>query len=894
LTVKSDFGIFLHFMNEPRPHSVSWSARSTPALVRAAWLAVVLLVAGCGRSHDVALREYKEQSDQARSLLGQGQAVKALELARGLLGQPPQPEYDSLRAETALIAALCEERLGHYEAAIADLRTSMDFTHEAMDQRLERVNKLTFAHFYLATDEPAIARRLAHEAAAGARVFSDSGFMMEAMTLSAQADARSGETDRSLRTIAELERTGRVERLELMRLRFDAYLRSGRNGETRAFLASWKLAEKDASDRRGAMMAAYSAGRFQEYLGHADSALAAYASALGSLDAAADTLFAPELFASLGNVAYRLRHYPDARRYYSDARDLAKRSGDGFAEPMLTLAIAACDWKSARPGSGTNEVAARCASALEACVQRHHLRGEALARFLAGAMAEQGGGDSAALGSYRAARAIAESLPVSPGGEAVAERLSDAILGAEQSGWFEAPARLSAAAGDAGSAFEENERAVLNDITGFFFASSLRPPDEASRALLDSLHWVRKLAMRCAREIERELAAGGSDQERLGALLEASASLEARVDAARQAFSSASRNLRWILTERSVAASAVRDALPDGAALLTYVVGPKRLSVLVLRKDTLLVRNVETDRGHLLGMIGEYNRVLGDPRTNADGTPAHSPGELRRIRDLSGILANSLLDPVGSSVRGATTLYIVPPPEFGWLPFHALRVNRPDGGTEALFESRVVKYLPSAASLLVEPVPDRPVRTVAGFGHAGATGWDVEYELRDIRSFFDKAAIVSDTAATLARLARMGADIVHVSADVALDADVPDRSVLTLSEGPPAYGLARVPLVELAGVPPAPTLLVSDIAAAPGGLCRYAPALFLANGNRTVLLGMWRGDRRAKRYFGEVFYTNVSAGLATGESFRMALLAMLKKGEFTPEERWGLYFQYGR
>jgi tetratricopeptide (TPR) repeat protein len=894
LTVKSDFGIFMHFMNEPLPHSVYRTTGSLLVFVLAAAIAVTLVAAGCGKSPGLALREYKDQSDQARSLLVEGQAAKALEIARGLLAQQPQPEYDSVRAETALIAAACEERLGRYEAALDDFRTSMEFTREAMDQRLERVNKLALARYYMATDEPTIARRLAHEAAAGARVFSDSAFMADALRLSAQADGRSGETDRALRTVTDLERMGRTDRIELARLRFDILLASGRDAETRAFLASWKAAEKDASRPRGAMMAAYCAGRFQEAIGHADSALAAYSSALGSLDLPADTLFAPELFASLGDVAYRLRHYPDARRYYADARDQVKRSGDRFAEPMLTIAIAACDWKSARPGAGAKEIAARCAAELEACRATHHQRGEALALFLLGAIAEQGGEDSVALASYRAGRDIAELLPVSAGGEAVAERLSSAILDGEQSGWFEAPARLCAASGDATAAFEENERATLHDITTFFFSSSFRPPDDASRALLDSLRWVRKLQGRCARETERELASGGADQEHMGALLEVSSTLRARVDAALQAFSSASRNLRWILTERAVSARAVRDSLPDGAALLSYIVAPKQLSVLVLRRDTILVRTIEIDRTRLLGMIGEYNRLLGDPRTNADGTPAHSPGELRRIRDLSGILANSLLDPVGATVRGASTLTFVPPAEFGWLPFHALRVGRPDGATEALYESRVVKYLPSAASLFCVPVADRPVQTVAGFGHAGATGWDVEYELRDIRSFFDKTVIVSDTAATLARLARTSADVVHVAADIALDTDVPDRSVLTLSEGPPAYGLTRVPLASLAGVPPVPTLLVSNIAAVPGGLCRYAPALFLADGNRTVLLAMWRGDRRAKRYFGEIFYTSVSTGLPSGESFRSALLSMLKKGEFTAEGRWGLYFQYGR
>ncbi len=186
------------------------------------------------------------------------------------------------------------------------------------------------------------------------------------------------------------------------------------------------------------------------------------------------------------------------------------------------------------------------------------------------------------------------------------------------------------------------------------------------------------------------------------------------------------------------------------------------------------------------------------------------------------------------------------------------------------------------------------MRTVAGFAYAGGTGWDVEYELRDIRSFYDKAIVVSDTAATLARLARTEADAVHIAGDFSLDRTTPERSSVALSFGPPTYAPTRVPLAALAAMPATPMLIVANIAATPGGLTRYAPALFLSTGNRTVILGMWRADRRAKRAFGEVLYTNLSTGAGTLDAFRAAETTMMKRGEFSAEQRWAFYAWYGR
>src|SRR5207249_2628383 len=111
--------------------------------------------------------------------------------------------------------------------------------------------------------------------------------------------------------------------------------------------------------------------------------------------------------------------------------------------------------------------------------------------------------------------------------------------------------------------------------------------------------------------------------------------------------------------------------------------------------------------------------------------------------EISPVLGSMLIEPILPIVSQFSKLYIVVPEEFGWLPFHTLRISVGDR-TGPLIERIDVSYLPSAAALLFPSAPEQVVKTVVGFGHPGKTSWDVEYELKDIRSFYDKARMYFD------------------------------------------------------------------------------------------------------------------------------------------------------
>jgi hypothetical protein len=232
----------------------------------------------------------------------------------------------------------------------------------------------------------------------------------------------------------------------------------------------------------------------------------------------------------------------------------------------------------------------------------------------------------------------------------------------------------------------------------------------------------------------------------------------------------------------------------------------------------------------------------------------------------------------------------VTPQEFGWLPFHTLRSS----GSGALINKYEINYLPSSAALLFHSKPDGAVHEVVGFGHPGKTTWDVEYELKDIRSFYDKAKMYFDTTAILGHLSGLSADVLHLAAEFSVDTNIPDSSVITVSDGVTPDGVAGISLGRLLAVPTTQTLVFSNITPEAGGLSRYAPMAFLANGTHTMIATMWQGERKAKKYFGEVFYTNLLGGVSSGFAYHKAMTAMMKDEEFSKLYNWGLYYQFGR
>ncbi len=348
-------------------------------------------------------------------------------------------------------------------------------------------------------------------------------------------------------------------------------------------------------------------------------------------------------------------------------------------------------------------------------------------------------------------------------------------------------------------------------------------------------------------------------------------------------------NFPWLLHPGRLQLAAIRDTLPPNAVLVEFAPTRDALYIVVLGHRGAVLRKTPVNRGSLLSFIRDYNRLAGENRLNSNGTWITDPAVQTRLNGLSSVLGKLLLSPIVQDLAGVEKLYVVLPQEFGWLPLHTLRWDE-----RPLAARMNVSYLPTAAALLFSSLAEHPARRVLGIGHPGRTSWDVEYELKDIRGFFEGAPMLFNTRATLNHMMDSLYDVIHISAEFQLDREVPDNSKLLLADGITPFGVRGASLGELLAVPKPQALVLSNISTHPGAFSRYAPLIFLANGTRIIVASEWQVDRKAKKYFGEGFYTALLGGVSMGDAYRHAIETLLKQGEFSLLQRWGAFYQYGR
>jgi tetratricopeptide (TPR) repeat protein len=853
-----------------------------------------------------------EHTTKAEQLLHEGKYGESLQLLDENLPTGFELGLDSLVAENLYRRAQCREQLGQYDSALADYKQSMLYARETSDKRLERLNKFSLSKFYFNMQDYKLSQILASEAAAAAKVFSDNKMLFDALFLSANTDWRAGNVDRAMRTISEIKKlksvdSSKIQQHSIVALQAEIYRTVGRDKEMRDAFKEWKEMFTKSHDNESLVLSYLSFGQYQESLSHPDSALRIYSQGLSMLDPSANPGLAMELLTSLGNVAYQLRQFADAKRYYSEALQRAEDSGSDVGAQLLSLSIIACDWKLANartPQSVVQELYKQYGDIRDYARARGIAAADALASYLIGRIEESRNDEAMAVSSYKQALEVYERHSAQFSSSTVQRKMIDAIFEVEQHDWYGTLVSLYCSQNNVPGAFEVAERSLLHDQSEFFSYIELALQDKQLSSAVERFLWTQKSVNRLQREITSLVDKKGQIAgEQSTALKEALEKYRGEYTQSVAEINSASP-VSWLLTRQDVPLQAIRDSLALNAVLLEYIVTPKYLSILVVERDSVTVRKVAVERSSLLSLISEFNVVIRSLSSSGDGAGGNTAYNVRRMKDLSAELYSSFVTPVLSELQSARQLYIVLPREFDWIPIHALgprqtmSIDASGHNVESRYSPFIerfpVNYLPSASALLYPGLPERGIRTVVGFGHPGTTSWDVEYELKDIRSFFDKAVMLFDTSAIFHNLSHSSYDLLHINAEISLDHSLPVRSSITLADGTIQDRLKQVSIGELFQLPACQVTLLSNVSATPGMLARYIPNLMLVNGSRAVIATMWRGDRKAKRYFGEVFYTNLTAGLSVNDAYRLAILSLLKRNEYSLPHRWGLYYRFGK
>jgi CHAT domain-containing protein len=169
----------------------------------------------------------------------------------------------------------------------------------------------------------------------------------------------------------------------------------------------------------------------------------------------------------------------------------------------------------------------------------------------------------------------------------------------------------------------------------------------------------------------------------------------------------------------------------------------------------------------------------------------------------------------------------------------------------------------------------------------------VEYELRDIQAFYKDTRLYFNQHATLSVLQKERANVLHLAAEFRFSDHEPRNSFLVLSDGKSYNTVTQVPLGDLFSTSPFSTTIVSNLADR-SAFHPAQPLVFLVNGSSVIIVNAFPALRKAKKFFGEIFYTTLLAGNASDSAFRRAQLEMISNPEYASPHCWAPFFLWGK
>lgn len=851
-----------------------------------------LLLAGCGSNEEEKLRDAASRAAKAQELFDAEQYSQAFLYIKEAIAMNVGISNDTALAENDLLAARCQRQLGEYDAALASYQSAVQRSHGLSDRNRERKALIALAEFHSLMSRDNDALTIAADAATSAKLFANVEDAYRAMTIVATVCHKLQRYDKEVKTLEELLVLDSLSRKErdrnhLYALLFRAATSANKGIRSNDVFNRWLSASKRTSDDRGLGTAYYELGRYYATANRPDSALRSFSIALEKLSSVDDRLLQADVWTAIGYAAYNQHQYENARTYFSNALERTGQLGGFAPTQLLRLSILSCEWK-LNSASPSQEYLAHIFALRDSCKRNGFWRGEAFTLILSGMVHEKFNDQASAIQSSREALRIIDRTV--PGAETDERDFADVFFAGERTDWYSTCVQLECARGNADSAFTVLEQKNLRDLIDFFSRTNLKTPDAKINQSIENVEWQYNEIRLNERDVLDELRRyGRKSDDRLNSLVNRYAQHRENLTKCIQALQEVSPNFGRLFSLEPLTVRSIRKTLPAQSVLVEFAPTANTLYSIIIRPDTAYVRKTNATSQYLSSVIRDYMQLMGELRLTTYGLRMSEPAALKRINELSSVLHTLLIAPILSDIRNAQKLYVVLPEEFEWLPVHTLRG---EGG--ALGERVNVSYLPTASALLFQQHQERWAKKIVGVGHPGTTGWDVEYELKDIRSFFDGVGLLFDTAATLNHLVDSTYDVLHIAAEFYLDRAVPEKSHAVLADEARPVGLRNVQLGEMLKIPAPQTLVFSNISATPGGLSRYAPLAFLANGTRTVIASMWQGDRRAKKAFGEGLYTNLFGAVPAGEAYYRAIVGMAKRDEMSHVQRWGMYYQFGK
>ncbi len=595
-----------------------------------------------------------------------------------------------------------------------------------------------------------------------------------------------------------------------------------------------------------------------------------------------------EMLIRVGNAYLRSRQFEQARRFYNAALTSAIRIGNKLMEGMIVIQLGHCDVENSIEAALKNYFGATDLFKVVA-----YPPGIAYAQLSLGAAYERSNKVTEALQAFRASIEALESVYLQPDPGDLYTDCEMAFFGPRSGAVYDEIIDLLLRSGQHSEGFWFAERKRGWEHLRVLGAQEPRTADTALTALIHDYNEVRYRRIGAEKQAARLLSSTFQQKELLSAVRATLEKSSVRLAEKAERVVRSNRLFEPFVRITGVRPEEVRSRVAPGTAVVEYIPAKRSLYAFVMTSGRVNVQQAAIDRGRLTSAAGELDGYLRLAEARGDTISKVTVIPDPRALELLRLMYEAFVRPVEPEIRSIEKLLVVLPPELPAVPVHALRRNSARG-TPYIAEQVLVSYLPSAA--LAEPVktPLSTVRDVVGIGYPGMTSWDVEYELRDIRAFYKEARLFFGPQATLATLRREHGDVMHLAVEVRYNDATPWTAALILSDGKSLTSRAMVPLGECTAFPASPAVIVSNLSAGQASAHTVLAPLLLTNGSGSVIMNAYTPSRKAKKIFGEAFYTSLLGGANAQNAFRKVQLEMIRNPEFSSPLVWGTFFLWGR
>ena len=612
------------------------------------------------------------------------------------------------------------------------------------------------------------------------------------------------------------------------------------------------------------------------------------------------------LYTGLGKVYAHNFAYQLAKQSFIEGYSLAKDAGKKIAIGYLLIAIADCERKI---GAVSPDQQAWIAAgtyyeqAMTLFSRTGNVSGEAYANYKLGAMKEEAGNTDGALTFYKRAFELCSNQAGEFNNWGEDEEffgiregaIAEGIPFTQETFWYEPLVVALARQGRAEEALEIYEQGKAKYLSAKLRSFPYEFRDKNAGQAVESM----QQQMRSAGVKEAELAfqkglnANQRDAVRLAALTGEVTSANNALFSAASALSQKYPQLEILVHTPTFQETELRSALSYGTVVLDYLIADDRIVIFVIsfdgmgRQMPVNVVEVPAYKDIVLEKIRQYNFMLNE-HIHSIGTGHFQTTDIER---LSAELYNYFLRPVERLF--VQRVVIVPPREMEGIPFHAF-TRSTNEGVKPMVEIADISYLPYLAAVKSLQSPLRFTNTVIAVGNPRGNNWPLDFELRDIRSFFREATVYVSQNANEKQLFESFGDVLQLSTDFATDTLFPGQSTFVLASGSITNPDANIPIADFLRLHPYPVVYLSGQQSDASSLTPIHAALLMMNGTSNIILTMRPSESKANKFFSEKFYSALAKGSTVNDAYRSAVVAMAKSSTFNAPYQWSQFFKFGK